>query len=76
MLLEANKIGKGVPEEALKKINKVKHMIIDTEYEYLLTKVFVQEAKVYEMLGEKEQQVKCLKKCIEYEKNYAIQFAR
>ena len=53
-------------------MNKVKHILVDTEYEYLLTKVFVQESRIYEMMGEREQQFKILKKCIEYGENYAV----
>lgn len=57
-------------------MNKVKHLLIDTDFEYLLTKVFVVESKVYEMNNEKEAKLRCLKKCIEYGENYALEYLK
>lgn len=64
MILQVLSQSSMFPEESLNHLFKIKYMIIDTDFEYLLSKVFILEAKVYEHLKIKDLQYKSLKKCI------------
>lgn len=55
-----------MPYEALEKLKKVKHLLIESDIDYLMVKVFVIESRVYEVMNDKEMKLKVLKKCVEY----------
>ena len=76
LILEARVLSTDNPHEAIKKLGKVKHLIIDTFCEYLMPKVFVLEAKVYEIGHDEEQRKKSLKKCIEYGESYLVEYLK
>lgn len=71
-MLESLLISKEVPHDALEKLRKVKHLLIQSDVDYLMVKVFVIESRVYQVMSDKENKLKVLKKCVEYGQNYSL----
>lgn len=53
LMLEAFVMIKEDSGEALEKLTKVKHLVVDTDCEYLLSKVFIMESRAYDVMEEK-----------------------
>lgn len=65
LLLEAQvELSSGQLEEVGMKLEKAKHFVVDTEAEYLLSKVFLLEEKLHLSRGEDSAALKSLKKCL------------
>lgn len=57
-------------------MKKVKHMLVESDIDYLLVKVFVIESRIYDVMGNKEMKLKVLKKCVEYGENYSLLYLK
>ena len=64
MLEILSELNCNVLEEISTKIDKAKHIVLQTQVEYLLSKIFLLETKYYTLVHDTSRAIKCLKKCL------------